>query len=250
MDSYEILTMRYAVMSDIHSNLEALHAVLDDAAAEGIDEYLYVGDVVGYAADPKACIAVLKSLRPKAVVAGNHDWAVIGRLDIEYFNEFAKAALVWTKGILDAEDLHYLRTFQILYEGDGITLVHSSLENPENFDYLYNASEVCAMAGLMRTPLCFVGHTHRAGIFCCACERPERVVDNKIKIDYAGKYVINVGSVGQPRDGDPRASYAVYDAGRGMVEIKRIGYDIAAAQGKIVHSGLPGRFAARLSRGY
>lgn len=242
--------MRYAVISDVHSNLEAFQAVLDDASSAAIDEYLYVGDVVGYAADPKACVEMLGSLRPKAAVAGNHDWAIAGLLDLEWFNESAKEALVWTKGLLDDAEVDYLKRFQIVYEGGDITLVHSTLENPKRFDYVYNAGEMRRTTDLMKTTVCFVGHTHVAGIFSFDGEKVERIRENRVKIDQARRYVINVGSVGQPRDGDPRASYAIYDAATGTVEMRRVEYDIAAAQRKIIHAGLPPRFAVRLSGGY
>ena len=238
--------MRYAVISDIHSNLEALDAVSAALAKDSVDAYLCVGDVVGYGADPKECIRIVRNLGCRVSVAGNHEYGALGLLSLDYFTDDAREALVWTRGVLSAADADYLRSFELVHEGRDYTLVHGSLESPAEFNYIFNSGEAAATAAAAKTPVCFVGHTHAPGIFCLDSGRIERLGAWQVKIDYKKKYVINVGSVGQPRDGDPRASYAIYDAGAKTVEIKRVPYDIKSAQDKILKAGLPAFLAARL----
>ena len=241
--------MRYYVISDIHGNLEALQAVLGDIAKDEKGEYLCVGDVVGYCADPKAVIGLVRSLRPKLSVAGNHDWGVLGELDLEYFNEYAIKAILWTRNILNKEELDYLGSFKLVREEKEITLVHGSLEEPESFNYIFDCEDAYPTSRCLKTCICFVGHSHVPGIYHYSTGKSSQARGNKIKIDCNDKYVINVGSVGQPRDHDPRASYAVYDDKEGVIEIRRVAYDIKSAQAKILKCALPAFLASRLSDG-
>ncbi len=241
--------MRYALISDIHSNLEALEAVRIALASEDIDEYLCVGDVVGYGADPHAVMGILQSLAPSALVAGNHDWGALGLTDLEYFNEYAKAAIEWTIGLLNKPQADYLKSFSLVYEAEDFTLVHGSLDEPAEFNYILNSFDAYRTMKMMKKGLCFVGHSHIAGIFYANGNRIERLKGLTAAIDRSKKYVVNVGSVGQPRDGDSRASFAIYDSKESTVEIKRIEYDIETAQKKILDSGLPKWLASRLSEG-
>lgn len=241
--------MRYYVISDIHGNLEALHSVIEDISSQKTGQYLYIGDLVGYGADPQAVIRIVQSIGPKVLIAGNHDWGVLGLLDLEYFNEYAKEAVVWAKSVLNKEELSYLKSFRLLYESEIFTLVHGSLDGAEKFHYIFNADDAYFTIKLMKTPLCFVGHTHVAGIFYSSNGKIEYTKEAKVKIDYSRKYVINVGSIGQPRDRDPRASYAIYDDEAGTVETRRVNYDIKATQKKILDAGLPRWLASRLSEG-
>jgi len=241
--------MRYGILSDVHSNLEALCATTGAMAKDRIDRYLFVGDLVGYGADPRACIAAMRLLKPHSLIAGNHDWGVLGLLDMEYFNEYAASAVEWTRDTLSGADAGYLRSFMLVCEQENFTLVHGSLNQPAKFNYILGPEDARLCMRCARTPLCFVGHSHRAGIFCLDGGTVMCPDAAAVKIDYTKKYVINVGSVGQPRDGDPRASYAVYDETEGIVEIKRVIYDIEAAQAKITRAGLPAWLAARLVEG-
>lgn len=241
--------MRYAVISDIHGNLEAFQAVLADIKDKKIGAYLCIGDVVGYGANPKESIGLLKSLKCSLTIAGNHDWAVAGLTDLEYFNEYAKEAIIWTKRVLNQEELDYLKSFHLLYEGENFSLVHGSLKNPQRFDYILNKAGACSAIALMRTLLCFVGHSHVAEIYYSDKDKIFHTRGPNIKIGSNKKYIVNVGSIGQPRDGDPRASYAIYDEDGQTVEIKRVPYDVKAAKEKIIDAGLPGILAARLSEG-
>lgn len=240
--------MRYGLFSDVHSNLEAFRATLGAMSKDSIDSYLFVGDLVGYGADPRPCIEAMKALKPHVLIAGNHDWGVLGLLDMDYFNEYAAAAIEWTANAINSGDADYLKGLILMHEDRNIALVHGSLSQPAKFNYILDADDARANMRLARTPLCFVGHSHVAGIFCIDGERAG-AAGSSAKIDGRKKYVVNVGSVGQPRDGDPRASYAVYDDKDGTVEIKRVIYDIEAAQAKILKAGLPAWLAARLAEG-
>ena len=241
--------MRYAILSDIHGNLEAFKAVLDALSEERIGAFLSVGDVIGYGADPKECIKLLRSLEPEVLIAGNHEWGVLGLKEPEYFNELAQYAVLWTRNVLDKDDIEYLNSFSLVYEDGNITLVHGTLNMPEEFYYIFDIDDADATISKMRNPLCFVGHSHVPGIFVSNHNKVESLEATKIHIDYERKYVINAGSVGQPRDGDPRASYAVYDNEEAALEIKRVEYDVKKAQNKILQAGLPSRLAYRLSEG-
>lgn len=241
--------MRYGLISDIHSNLEALQAALEDLSKQGIDKYLCIGDVVGYGADPNACIRLIKSLDPAVLIAGNHEWGAVGLMDLEYFNEMAGAAIEWTKSALGHDEIEYLRSFKLAHEGDKFTLVHGTLESPEKFYYMMTSDDARKNMELMKSALCFVGHTHSPGILYSYGDKMGYAAGPKVKLDRNKKYMINIGSIGQPRDSDPRASYAIYDDAEGSVELRRTAYDVASAQGKILKAGLPKRLAARLPEG-
>lgn len=241
--------MRYALISDIHSNLEALGAALDFLADEKIDEYLCIGDVVGYGADPQASIRLVRSLAPRALIAGNHDWGVLGLLDSGYFNEYARKTVAWTTEKLKKRDLDYLKTFSLMFEADDFTIVHGSLERPKEFNYILTTGDARATASLMKRPICFVGHTHVAGIFYLDGGIIKYTRGPMVKVDRRKKYIVNVGSLGQPRDSDPRASFAIYDVAESTIEIKRVEYDVKKAQDKILAAGLPSFLASRLAYG-
>ncbi len=241
--------MRYAVLSDIHGNLEAFRAVLDSISKEKIDAYLSIGDVIGYGADPIVCMRLLRSVAPQVLIAGNHEWAVLGLADIEYFNEAAKAAVLWTKEALRGEGLDYIKSFTLVHEDKGFSLVHGSLDHPEKFYYILDYDDACDTMRLMKTKICFVGHSHAAGIFYSKAEEAVFTKGPRIRIDRARKYIINAGSIGQPRDLDPRAAYVIYDEEEGTVEIKRVEYDVKSAQDKILKAGLPEILAWRLAEG-
>lgn len=241
--------MRYALISDIHGNLEALEAVLKCLASEDIDEYICAGDIVGYGANPRECIEAVRSIDPKILVAGNHEWGVLGLLDIDYFSENAAAAIIWAKGVLERGELEYLKSFKLSASLEDFTVVHGSLEEPARFNYVLDGNDARRTIELLKTPLCFVGHTHIPGIFYYDEDRVVCSEGPALNVDRSRKYVINIGSVGQPRDGDRRAGFAIYDTGSGRVEIRRIDYNFERAQYKILGSGLPQRLAERLAEG-
>jgi len=241
--------MRYAILSDIHGNLEALEAVVKATKADKVDAYISLGDIVGYGADPIAAIKIVQSLNPKASIAGNHDWGALGMVDIDDFSKFAQAAIEWTAGILRDEDREYLKNLELMHVEWGMTLVHGSLENPESFNYILDTGDVYITMELMKTPISFVGHSHATAVYREKSGNIERLDSAKVKIEKGCRYLVNVGSVGQPRDLDPRSSYVVYDDLAATIELRRAAYDIAAAQRKIIDAGLPAFLAYRLQDG-
>ena len=241
--------MRYALISDIHSNLEAFEAVLDTLSKEQIDKYLCLGDVVGYGADPRPCIKLLRSVSPEVTIAGNHDWAVVGLTDITYFNEAAADAVEWTRGVIGEDEREFLKALPLIYETKRFTLVHGTLEEPAEFHYILSGYDALKTIKLSATGACFVGHSHVAETFYTDGEHIAHTTMPEVRMESGRKYVVNVGSVGQPRDGDPRASFVIYDDEEGVIYTRRVSYDIKTAQDKIMKAGLPPWLAARLSKG-
>ena len=241
--------MKALILSDIHSNLEALESIIDDANGEGgFDELWALGDLVGYGPDPAACIDLLRQHDARCV-AGNHDLAVSGRLGLEMFNEYAAAAARWTVGQLGKTDVEYLQGLPLRLEMHGFTAVHGSPRDPV-WEYVVNSVAALAAFEDIGTPSCLVGHSHvpficrlegGAPAFRLATTGPVQLGD--------GRAIINPGSVGQPRDGDPRASYAVYDSDAGTITHYRVEYDIVATQRKMRERGLPAYLAERLTYG-
>ncbi len=240
--------MRYAILSDIHGNLEALRAVLADCAADA-DVVLCLGDTVGYGAEPLACVELVAETA-EAVVGGNHEHAVAGRLDLAWFNRYARAAAEWTREQLDDDHRAYLGALPLVREVADATLVHASPAQPEEWDYLVSAEDGFAAFAHFATRWCFVGHSHVPAAWSLGSSGPEHhpgVV--RLPQERGRRYIVNVGSVGQPRDRDPRAAYAMWDAEAGQVEIRRVPYDVATARRKIVDAGLPRFLADRLAAG-
>jgi len=239
--------MKYAILGDIHANLEALRAVLEDAATQGVGRYLCVGDVVGYNADPNECVKILREL-DCVTVRGNHDHYVSENDALGDLNPVAANVVRWTRAELGPDHLSYLDGLRLVQAVDGFTLVHSTLDMPEKWGYVFEEVEADASFNYQTTAVCFHGHTHvpvlyekgsgvrRSGYRC-------------FKATMGKKYFINVGSVGQPRDGDSRAGYVVYDGDGRDVELRRVPYDVTTAQEKILAAGLPKALAARLAVG-
>jgi len=241
--------MRYCIFSDVHSNLEALDAVISASRIEGIDKYLCAGDLVGYAANPNECVAGVRSLGAISV-AGNHDWASLGLFPVEYFNLQAAKSIMWTKCRLDDLSKEILRSLPLSYEDEYLTLVHASLDAPHLFNYILDADSSRNSFKLLRTKICFIGHTHVPLVFSMNENgRIDCSGDTEVKIDDGKRYIINVGSVGQPRDGIPCASFCIYDTGLRQVSIKRIAFDYKLTRQKILDVGLPRSLGDRLLSG-
>jgi diadenosine tetraphosphatase ApaH/serine/threonine PP2A family protein phosphatase len=241
--------MRYAVFADIHSNLQALTAVIDNCKKEAIDEYFCAGDMVGYGASPQECVDKIKSLC-KVTVAGNHDWASVELFPEEYFNPYAKRAVSWTKSILNKSGGDFLRSLPLVHQNEFFTLTHASLDEPRDFNYVTDIESARPTLDLLENGVCFIGHTHIAGIFIQDKEGGIKYQHaSRIPIKPANRYIINSGSVGQPRDHNPKASYAIYDTKNKTLDIKRVDYDIHAAREKIIASGLPAFLGDRLLEG-
>jgi predicted phosphodiesterase len=241
--------MRYAIFSDVHSNLEALDAVVKAYQEERIDQYFCVGDVVGYATNPQECIQKVKSFT-NIVIAGNHDWAAVDLFSTEFFNPLALEAIVWTKENLNQEDRSFLQSLKLTYQNDDFTLVHGTLENPESFDYMIDVEAAEKTFSLLKTGICFVGHSHIAGVFM-KDEAPgvSYQEDGSLNLKPSHKYIVNVGSVGQPRDGNPKAAYCVFDTEKRQIQIKRVAYDVGLTRHKILQAGLPSFLGDRLLQG-
>jgi len=240
--------VRYAILGDIHSNLEALEAVLAALANERIDHYVCVGDVVGYGADPKPCLDRVREICD-VIVAGNHDWAVAGTLSMEFFNEYAKAAIHWTREQISEDDIAWLRDLPLQADVDRRTLlVHSTVHDPAAFDYLLTSYDAHLSMRVLKKPLCFVGHSHIPITFMERGGLGFTFADT-IDLTRVEKVIVNPGSVGQPRDENPLAAYAIYDTVKRRVTLHRVAYDIEAAAEKILAAGLPRPLADRLHVG-
>ncbi len=241
--------MRYAILSDVHANLEALEAVLRALEKEHVDRLLCAGDLVGYGADPAACLAQLRN-QGAACVCGNHDYAVAGKLEPDWFNDQARAAVEWTARCLPEPEKGYLEELPLVWTDSNVTLVHGSVHEPEQFHYVMDLVNARASLDAQKTPVAFIGHTHVPRIFAQQDGKVSTLRVQQLRLDPKQKYLVNVGSVGQPRDGDPRAAYCLFDAEAQSLEIRRVPYEIARAQEKIVRNGLPRFLADRLSVGY
>ena len=244
--------MRYGILSDIHGNLEALDAVLEALEEERIDRYLCLGDMVGYGASPNECLDRVIGLTTD-VIAGNHDHAAIGKLDIATFNHFAAEAARWTRRQLTPAGRRYLAELPYTRRIGDLYAVHASPDNPGAWHYLTSLGRV--IEGFEALPggisVCVLGHTHSPGIFesSTAENRCREVPARTHPLAPENRSLANVGSVGQPRDGDPRAAYCVFDAGERRLEIKRVPYDMETVQRKIRDAGLPDMLAERLAHG-
>ncbi len=240
--------MKYAVISDIHANLEALEAVLEDIKKEGAEKCVCVGDVVGYGADPHECIARVREICP-VCVAGNHDFATIEKTNIEFFNAYARQATLWTRQSITEEDRKYLEALPLVADVDDLfTLVHGTLYAPALFDYIQTTFDAYLSLQVLEKPLCFVGHSH-VPISFFLDDAVTYSTEPVIRLKEGVKAIVNIGSVGQPRDDDPRAAYAVYDSDKGLIVIKRIEYDIEKAIKKVKDAGLPEILGERLRYG-
>lgn len=238
----------FAILGDIHSNLDALNTVLDDCRAQGVTDFLCTGDVVGYNACPRECLKIVRDLGCP-VVKGNHDDYVASARNLDDFNPNAAAVVEWTRRALSEEELAYLAKLPFSTAQLGLTLVHATMDNPETFGYVFDHLQAEANFICQKTPICFHGHTHCPMIFEKQMGGVFRIDAQDMKLPIGRKYFINVGSVGQPRDGDPRASYVVYTAKTREIRFRRLVYDIAAAQDRIRRAGLPDRLAVRLELG-
>jgi len=239
--------MRFAIIADIHANLEAFQVVLEDARQQKCTHYACVGDVVGYNANPKECLDLVRQMGMPCV-KGNHDEYCSTDDPLDGFNPAAAAAVNWTRQQLNAEDRQWLRELKYVRPVTNFTVVHATLDVPQRWGYVFDKHTAASSFPYQNTPVCFFGHTHVPVAFV-----RDSVVRggtySKFKVEPGKKYFVNVGAVGQPRDGNPKAAYVVYDTDENTIELRRLDYDIAAAQRKIREAGLPERLAERLAYG-
>lgn len=239
--------MKYAILGDIHANLEALKAVLADAAEQGVTHYVSTGDVVGYNADPKACLQLIRNLK-STVVQGNHDYYAACNESMELFTPMAQKSIHWTRRQLSPFDRRYLRQLPMIVDVENFTLVHSSLSNPHRWSYIFKRKAADANFRNQFNPVCFFGHTHVPLAFV-KDDGIEKGFYETLHIRPGKQYLINVGSVGQPRDRNPKSAYVIYDLDEQTVTMRRVEYDIETTQKKVRAAGLPFRNALRLASG-
>ncbi|MCK8602090.1 metallophosphoesterase family protein [Desulfoferrobacter suflitae] len=240
--------MRLAIISDIHGNLEAFTEVLRDIDASGIDEIFCLGDNVGYGPDPEHVVGIMRE-RAIPCVMGNHELGIVDPLSLDWFNPVARRSLVLTGRLISAETLEYMRGLNTFMVKEGCLFVHGA--PPASIStYLFELthSQLFQLARTMQQDLCFVGHTHDLGYIRLDEEESSPMVLSEGIFPLAAdcKYIVNVGSVGQPRDGDNRAKYVVWDTTAGTIEVKFVRYDIATTVEKILRLGLPSVNARRL----
>jgi predicted phosphodiesterase len=239
--------MRFAIFSDTHSNLEALEAVLADARERRCTHFVCLGDIVGYNANPHECVERIREL-DCPTVKGNHDEQASLPLSTSDFNELAERAIQWTRDNLTEEDKQWLRELPLQKKVRDFTIVHATLDTPAQWGYVFNNLDAAASFTYQHTTVCFFGHTHVPMVFI-RDEGVRREWIDHIRIEPTKKYLINMGSVGQPRDGNWRAAYCIYDIENNLVEQLRVKYDLAVAQQKIIKAGLPRLLAERLALG-
>ncbi|MDD8018239.1 MAG: metallophosphoesterase family protein [Bacteroidota bacterium] len=232
--------MKIAIISDIHSNLEALTKVMDEIHERKISDIICLGDVVGYGANPNECVDVLRS-NNIPTIAGNHDRAVTGAREIDNFSEHAQAGVVWTRKKITKENFEFLSNLPYILHAFNAFFTHSSPDLPEEFRYLFYHVDAAESFQYFSEPVCFVGHTHRPAIFCDDGE-----TDHLVK---GKKFIVNAGSVGQPRNGDWHACFVVFDVDNFSLEYVRVEYDVRSARQKILDAGLPKKLGDRLLSG-
>jgi len=224
-----------------------LRVVLEDAKKQNCTHYVCLGDVVGYNANPKECLDIIRDTGMPSV-KGNHDEYCSSETNLEGFNPHAAEAIQWTRQQLTEEDRQWLKELKYIRLVASFQIVHATLDGPQRWGYVFDRLAAAASFTYQNTAVCFFGHTHVPVAFI-----RDSVVRggtySKFKIEPGRKYFVNVGSVGQPRDGNPKAAYAIYDMDEGSVELRRLDYDISAAQAKIMAAGLPPRLAERLALG-
>ena len=239
--------MKYAIFGDIHANLEGFQAILEDSQRQGCTDYVCVGDIVGYGANPRECLDIVRQMACP-VVKGNHDEEAVLTTSLEGLNPLARQAMEWTRSQLPQEDRDFLKSLKLVRQVRDFTIVHATLDTPGSWTYVTNKFDAMASFSYQFTQLCFYGHTHTPRIYVKG-DSVEPIEDSTVHLEMGRKYFINIGSAGQPRDGDWRVAYATYDVERQEVIIHRIEYDIQTAQDKIVAAGLPEMLAHRLSLG-
>jgi diadenosine tetraphosphatase ApaH/serine/threonine PP2A family protein phosphatase len=228
--------MKFAVIADIHANLEAFQAVLEDSKVQHCTHYAFIGDIVGYNADPKECLDIVRTMNAPCV-KGNHDEYCATDLPLDGFNPKAIKNVLWTRKQLTADDRRWLQNLPCVLTVEDFTIVHASFEKPDRWIYVFDKLAAATSFALQKTPLAFFGHTHVPMVF---------VRDNMVRggtfttfqVEAGKKYFVNVGAAGQPRDNNPKAAYVTYDMTTRTVELRRVTYDIATTQRKIRDAGL------------
>ena len=232
---------KYALLSDIHGNIEALEAVILDAQDQHCDRFVCIGAIVGYNANPRECIEIVRRFEMPCVM-GNHDAMASSSVPLSGMNPRATRSMEWTRNALNAEDKAWLSSFKMRRVVGGFTIVHASLDSPECWNYVFDPLSAGASMNYQTTALCFYGHTHAPMMFVRGSQI-RRNSFSSFKLTAGLRYMINIGSVGEPRDGDPRAAYAIYDQATQTVALRRVAFDVDATEARARKAGLPLRRA-------
>jgi len=240
--------MIYIILSDIHSNLQAFEAVIGSFPKEKDVCVMSAGDIVGYGANPVECVNIVREREIKSVL-GNHDAAVVGKMDVARLNEQAAEAVEWTCQHIGKEESDYLKTLPFVLNEKNFTIVHGTLHEPEVFDYVTSALDAEKTFKVLKKQICFLGHSHRPGVFMEMDKKVYQLFRETMILEDYARYIINVGSVGQPRDRDNRACYCIYYPEEKKIEFRRVEYDIRSARSAILKAGLPRRLGDRLLLG-
>jgi diadenosine tetraphosphatase ApaH/serine/threonine PP2A family protein phosphatase len=240
--------VKVGIVSDVHSNADALEVVLADAQAQGVTEWWCLGDTVGYGAEPDRVVDQLRDLGA-ITVAGNHDWAACGRISTALFNRQAAQAAEWTSRVMRPDNLAWLAALPLVERRDHARLVHATPSAPDKWNYCMRIEDAALELKAFDEPMCLIGHSHYPGVFEQDGDEIRYTRAPEIRIRAGRRYLANIGSVGQPRDGDPRAAYAIYDTDENLLRHVRVTYDVESAQAKILAAGLPPSLASRLADG-
>jgi diadenosine tetraphosphatase ApaH/serine/threonine PP2A family protein phosphatase len=242
--------VRYAIFGDIHGNYDALETVLADIKEQGVDRHVCMGDVVGYGAEPVRCLDAIREIGCQTI-AGNHDWAAIERISIDFFNAYAKAAAIWTREALSDEDKAWLGELPLTLTFDDCSMAHGTFHQPEAYNYIQTVFDAQLSFEALRnmgSTIGFLGHSHvPVGFF--DTDPITYTLDQDITAEDGTSMIVNVGSVGQPRDENPKACWCLYDTETKSISLRRLEYDIDAAAAKIREAGLPEILAQRLYHG-
>jgi predicted phosphodiesterase len=242
--------MKFIILSDIHSNWEAITEFSKIIKEINVDEILCGGDIVGYGADPSLSIDYVQREKYQ-VVLGNHDAAVIDMVDTKYFNEYAKLAIEWTKKNINESQMNFLKNLPISIEKENFILFHSSPYRPAEWNYIITYGDAKRAMDSFNKQICFVGHSHQPIIIVSDEKNNIRAYfESEVIIERNKKYIINVGSIGQPRDGNPKGCFVIYDEEKKLIKFCRFSYNIFLAQEKIIKAGLPHFLGTRLFFGY
>ena len=232
--------MRIAIISDIHSNLEALNVALSIIDTRSVDSIVCLGDIVGYGADPNECVEIVRK-RCGTILLGNHDAAALDHAVAQNFSTYARLSAEWTSKNLLPAHKDFLKSLPLTESKEGAFLVHASPVEPSEWYYIISLADARNAFGYLSEQICFVGHSHLPGVFGETSMRQH--------VQRGERFIVNVGSVGQPRDGNPNLSFGIFDTDRWTYENIRASYDVKTASGKIVNAGLPQALANRLWSG-
>lgn len=245
---------RFAILADVHANLEALNAVIEDARSQSVTEFYCLGDIVGYNANPQECIDKIKEIGA-TTICGNHDYYCSHEKSLEDFQPHAAAAIDWTRRQINPQSQKWLTglPLSLKFFNNAFSMVHGTLDMPELWGYVFDTFDAESHFPYQQTAVCFHGHTHVPLIFekqgTDVKRYPATESGARVSLSSMRKYFINVGSVGQPRDGNPKSSYLIYEPRSRIIEFRRVEYDIDSAAEKVVRAGLPTRLSERLRVG-